>query len=396
MDRRGGGGAAAGAEAAAAAAAAAVPVLRIVKGRHPMLEASMAQRGDEQGYIPNTLTLGGVEAAAAAGSGSEARFVPKMLLLSGPNMGGKSTLLRQTCLIAILAQMGCKVPADSCALTPVDRIFTRVGASDRILAGQSTFYVELAETASILHLATEDSLAILDELGRGTATFDGTAIAHAVVDHLVQRTRCRALFATHYHSLVDDWEVDARVQVSSSFLTCVCEGVRAQRLLTSPPSCPSTTAFTHVITSWALIHHQLGHMKAVVEDDGDAAPAEGAEGSAAERVSFMYELEKGSSPKSYGINVARLARLPAQVIALATQQSRQFEERMRAGDGTAGGAVGAAALRRDAVAAFFDRLVSIAHSRVPKAELVYLASEMWRRYSAWWCAVAKNSDMWCA
>ena len=130
-------------------------------------------------------------------------------------------MLRQTCLIAILAQMGCKVPADSCALTPVDRIFTRVGASDRILAGQSTFYVELAETASILHLATEDSLAILDELGRGTATFDGTAIAHAVVDHLVQRTRCRALFATHYHSLVDDWEVDARVQVSSSFLTCV-------------------------------------------------------------------------------------------------------------------------------------------------------------------------------
>ncbi len=99
-----------------------------------------------------------------------------MLLLTGPNMGGKSTLLRQTCLIVILAQLGCKVPAEKCELTPIDRIFTRIGACDRILSGQSTFFVELSETAMILKSATANSLCILDELGRGTATFDGTGI----------------------------------------------------------------------------------------------------------------------------------------------------------------------------------------------------------------------------
>jgi hypothetical protein len=128
-------------------------------------------------------------------------------------MGGKSTLLRQTCLISILAQIGCKVPADKCRLTPVDRIFTRVGASDRILSGMSTFFVELAETAIILQTASTHSLCILDELGRGTATFDGTAIAHAVIDHLVNNSRCRTLFATHYHSLVEGWDMDPRVRL---------------------------------------------------------------------------------------------------------------------------------------------------------------------------------------
>ena len=241
--------------------------------------------------------------------------------------------------------MGCKVPADHCEMTPVDRIYTRVGASDRILAGQSTFFVELAETATILHTATKDSLCILDELGRGTATFDGTAIAHAVVDRLVQHTRCRALFATHYHSLVDDWEMDARVQ--------------------------------------------LGHMDAIVEcsgadtDSSSSSSSSSSDKERAEEVTFLYRLTAGSSPKSYGINVARLARLPAEVIALAMQQSKQFEERMRAAGTADNGGNGTTALvSRDAMCAYFDRLVSIAHSGVGRAELVYLAREMWRRYQA--------------
>ena len=262
------------------------PLLDIQAGRHPMLEFSMSLRGDGD-YIPNTLVLGD---GLRTKDSSDYVCSPKLLLLSGPNMGGKSTLLRQTCLITILAQIGCKVPADRCVMTPVDRIFTRVGASDRILAGQSTFFVELAETATILKAATENSLCILDELGRGTATFDGTAIAHAVVDHLARSTRCRALFATHYHSLVDDWEMDARVQ--------------------------------------------LGHMDCLVQD---AAEGSGSEVTVVgndeeEEVTFLYRLCSGSSPRSYGINVARLARLPQEVIALAMRQSREFEQRMRCGE----------------------------------------------------------------
>ncbi len=131
-----------------------IPELKIVAGRHPTLEYTLAQRG-EGDYIPNDVRLGGVATVNAALGNSE--YVPRCLLLTGPNMGGKSTLLRQTCLIVILAQLGCKVPADECIMTPVDRIFTRVGASDRILAGQSTFFVELAETSLILKAATEVS-----------------------------------------------------------------------------------------------------------------------------------------------------------------------------------------------------------------------------------------------
>ena len=129
--------------------------LVIDEGRHPMLEHSLSADRD---YIPNSLSLGSPSVrGAGAGAGAAAGAQPRLMLLSGPNMGGKSTLLRQTCLIAIMAQMGCKVPASRCRLTPVDRIFTRVGASDKILAGQSTFFVELAETATILRQATEVS-----------------------------------------------------------------------------------------------------------------------------------------------------------------------------------------------------------------------------------------------
>jgi DNA mismatch repair protein MSH6 len=129
-----------------------------------------------------------------------------LLLVTGPNMGGKSTLLRQTCIAVILAQLGCYVPATHCELTLVDRIFTRIGASDRILEGKSTFYVEMEETRNVLKFATNRSLAILDELGRGTSTFDGYSIAHAVMRYLVNQLHCRTLFSTHYHMLLDEFQ----------------------------------------------------------------------------------------------------------------------------------------------------------------------------------------------
>lgn len=134
-----------------------------------------------------------------------------VLLVTGPNMGGKSTLLRQTCIAVIMAQIGCFVPAESVTLTPVDRIFTRIGASDRILEGKSTFYVEMEETRNIISFATFKSLAIVDELGRGTSTFDGYSIAHAVLKYLVNRIKCRSLFSTHYHMLLDDFKNTAGV-----------------------------------------------------------------------------------------------------------------------------------------------------------------------------------------
>ena len=123
------------------------------------------------------------------------------MLVTGPNMGGKSTLLRQTCLAVILAQMGSFVPAESCTMTPVDKVFTRIGAQDRILEGKSTFYVEMEETKAILNQATRNSLVIIDELGRGTSTFDGQAIAEAVLNYIVKRIKCNTLFSTHYHVL---------------------------------------------------------------------------------------------------------------------------------------------------------------------------------------------------
>ena len=202
-------------------------------------------------------------------------------------MGGKSTLLRQTCLIAILAQVGCFVPAEECTLTPFDRIFTRLGASDRILLGQSTFFVELAETAAALRGATRRSLCIFDELGRGTSTFDGTAIASATIKHLVERNQCITLFATHYHSLLEDWKNEPFVR--------------------------------------------LGHMECFVEEDMDDIDAEEArEGRTSEKkgdnnITFLYTLGDGACPRSFGINVAKLAGLPLDVIAKAKVVSISFE-----------------------------------------------------------------------
>ena len=161
--------------------------LFILGGRHPVIEQLLEQQGER--FVPNALYLNGT--------------THQILLITGPNMGGKSTYLRQAALIVIMAQIGSFVPAEQARLPLTDRIFTRIGASDNLARGRSTFLVEMSEVAAILNLATPHSLVLLDEVGRGTATFDGLSIAWAVVEHLHAHTRARTLFATHYHELTE-------------------------------------------------------------------------------------------------------------------------------------------------------------------------------------------------
>src|SRR5436309_13509639 len=161
--------------------------LEVVGGRHPVVEYTL----DGDVFIPNDTQL----------QGEQEDQGERIVLLTGPNMAGKSTYLRQVALITLLAQIGSFVPARRARLGLVDRIFTRVGAEDDIASGKSTFMVEMEETATIIHHATRHSLIILDEIGRGTSTYDGLAIARAVVEHLHNVTEARTLFATHYHEL---------------------------------------------------------------------------------------------------------------------------------------------------------------------------------------------------
>jgi DNA mismatch repair protein MutS len=218
--------------------------LLIRGGRHPVVEQSLG----EGRFVPNDADL-----AAAAGA---------IAVLTGPNMGGKSTYLRQVALIVLLAQAGCYVPAESAQVGIVDRIFCRVGASDSLADGQSTFMVEMSETANILHHATPRSLLLLDEIGRGTSTFDGLSIAWAVVEHLdaIPGGAPRTLFATHYHEL----------------------------------------------TELALELGSVVNLRMSVREDGDG-------------VVFLHRVEKGASDRSYGIHVARLAGVPAAVVARAQE-----------------------------------------------------------------------------
>ena len=155
-------------------------------GRHPVVEAALMRSSGGTGFVPNDCDLGRER---------------RLWLLTGPNMAGKSTFLRQNALIAVLAQAGAFVPAREARIGLVDRLFSRVGAADDLARGRSTFMVEMVETAAILNQASEKSLVILDEIGRGTATFDGLSIAWATLENLHEVNRCRALFATHYHEL---------------------------------------------------------------------------------------------------------------------------------------------------------------------------------------------------
>ncbi|XP_015712384.1 DNA mismatch repair protein Msh6 [Coturnix japonica] len=239
------------------------PFLELKSARHPCITKTFF--GDD--FIPNDIVIGSKDEDGGGGA--------SCVLVTGPNMGGKSTLMRQAGLLVIMAQLGCYVPAEVCRLTPIDRVFTRLGASDRIMAGESTFFVELSETSSILQHATEHSLVLVDELGRGTATFDGTAIASAVVRELAENIRCRTLFSTHYHSLVED-----------------CSGSAAVR---------------------------LGHMACMVENESED-PSQ-------ETITFLYKFIEGACPKSYGFNAARLADIPEEVIQKGHRKAKEFEKK---------------------------------------------------------------------
>ncbi|WP_428427191.1 DNA mismatch repair protein MutS [Pararhizobium sp.] len=225
-------------------------------GRHPVVEQAL-RRQSGAAFVANTCDL-----SPHDGEGDGAIW-----LLTGPNMGGKSTFLRQNALIAIMAQMGSFVPAASAHIGIVDRLFSRVGASDDLARGRSTFMVEMVETAAILNQATDRSLVILDEIGRGTATFDGLSIAWASVEHLHEGNRCRGLFATHFHEL-----------------TVLSE--KLERLSNA----------TMRVKEW----------------DGD--------------VIFLHEVGPGAADRSYGIQVARLAGLPASVVARAKDVLAKLED----------------------------------------------------------------------
>jgi DNA mismatch repair protein MutS len=231
------------------------PILEIIGGRHPVIEHLMDEAGAAR-FVPNNLYL---DAESAC-----------LLLLTGPNMGGKSTYLRQAALLTILAQMGSFVPADRMRFGIVDRVYTRIGASDNVARGRSTFMVEMIETATILNTATPRSLILLDEMGRGTSTFDGLALAWATVEHLHAHIGARTLFATHYHELT-------------------------------------------------ILAEQLQHLKNL-----RVAVKESPQG-----IVFLHTIEEGAANKSYGIDVARLAGLPHKVIQRARQILKQHERSER-------------------------------------------------------------------
>jgi DNA mismatch repair protein MutS len=231
------------------------PVLEIEGGRHPVVERMLASGA----YVPADVHL------RAHGGASNARDA-RMWLVTGPNMGGKSTAMRQVALVTILAHMGSFVPARSARIGLCDRVFTRVGAADDLGRGDSTFMVEMRETAQILAHASARSVVLLDEIGRGTATFDGLALAWAIVEHLHDQVGCRTMFATHYHEL------------------CGLEGVLAGLLN------------VHV-----TVHEDRG------------------------RILFLHQLERGAAGKSYGIQVGRLAGLPARVLRRASRILERLE-----------------------------------------------------------------------
>jgi DNA mismatch repair protein MutS len=228
-----------------------VGALEIVEGRHPVIEQQEMAGGSER-FVPNDLYLNAI--------------THTILLLTGPNMGGKSTYLRQTALIVILAQMGSFVPARSARLSVVDRVFTRIGASDNLARGRSTFMVEMTETAAILHTATPRSLILLDEVGRGTSTYDGLAIAWAAIEYLHARVRAKTLFATHYFELTELAEQLAGVK---------------------------------------------NYHVSVKETGGG--------------IVFLRKVEPGAADRSYGIEVAKLAGLPNEVIARAREVLAEHE-----------------------------------------------------------------------
>jgi DNA mismatch repair protein MutS len=251
-------------------------VLEFVAGRHPVVERRMEESGGGR-FVPNSISL---EAWLGGGGSSERQTTlsdeagkdgpqsgsASIALITGPNMGGKSTYLRQAALLVVMAQCGCFVPAERMRLGLVDRIYTRIGASDNVARGRSTFMVEMTETAAILNTATPRSLVLLDEMGRGTATYDGLSLAWAAVEHLHERIGARTLFATHYHELT-------------------------------------------------LLEERLARLKNLRVTAKETAGG----------IVFLHTVEAGAASKSYGIEVARLAGLPGNVIARAREVLKLHE-----------------------------------------------------------------------
>ncbi|KAK7951375.1 MutS domain V [Apiospora aurea] len=245
------------------------PTISVQNGRHPIAEQTLTTS-----YIPFTTTL------AAPG--------PLAQLITGPNMGGKSSYVRAVALLVLLAQVGSFVPADALELTLTDAIHTRMGARDNLFAGESTFMVEVSETAHILRAATPRSLVILDELGRGTSTHDGAAIAQAVLQQVVEENKCLTLFITHYQSLsrVAD-SLEGRIRnVHMRF-----EATKSGRVMD----------------------------ESAMEDTDEASSG------LDEEITFLYEVADGVAHRSYGLNVARLARVPWKVMDVAAKKSRELE-----------------------------------------------------------------------
>ena len=232
------------------------PCIEIERGRHPVVEARLAESGAGS-FIPNDCRL---DAAR------------RLLVITGPNMGGKSTFMRQVALTVLLAAIGSFVPASRCRLGPIDAIHTRIGAADDLANAQSTFMMEMTEAAAILHGATEHSLVLMDEIGRGTSTFDGLALAGAIASHLHDRNRAFALFATHYFEL----------------------------------------------TEFPAKHRHALNMHVSAAESGDD-------------IVFLHAIEPGPASRSYGVQVARLAGMPAAVLRQARQTLDQLEAQKSAG-----------------------------------------------------------------
>ncbi|KAK3396595.1 DNA mismatch repair protein msh-3 [Sordaria brevicollis] len=264
--------------------------LSITEGRHPIAEHLLPN-----GYIPFSMSLG----TSPPSSPSSDKQPALAHLITGPNMGGKSSYTRAVALLVLLAQIGSFVPATSMTLTLSDAIFTRMGARDNLFKGESTFMVEVSETAAILRQATSRSLVVLDELGRGTSTHDGRAIAGAVLEYVVKEVGCMCLFVTHYQDLAGLAEaivVDGRRGVE-----CVHMRFASNRASKS----------------------------SLADEDGevDAMDVDGQEeGDEDEEITFLYDLAPGVAHRSYGLNVARLARIPRKVLEVAKRKSRELEE----------------------------------------------------------------------
>ena len=227
------------------------PYIELIDCVHPCLLSR------NQNFVPNNIIIG--------------KEGENLIVITGPNMGGKSTLLRQVCIATIIAQIGCYVPAKKCIMTLVDRIFTRIGASDKLLEGKSTFYVEMEETQNILRNATRNSLVIMDELGRGTSTKDGKVIAKTILSVLENRIKCRVLFTTHYHDIIE----------------------------------------------WCKNEKNIGlyYMESNVDEK-------------TKDISFLYKFKKGICPESYGISVAKLAGLPESIINMARCIAQKNREKL--------------------------------------------------------------------